>query len=256
MSIHRIVQSTRLKKLSSYDRGEAFNVMLSILAACFPRQEFGSHMHELWDACELFLAHVLAFDRAVQEFRPTFGEETRVYVNMMCDVTWYLWELGQHREALRLLQSTESICSQSIGLKNLEGARIFVNQGCVYSTLNQYHDAGKLFKRALDIREELLQQDHPLLACSYMQMGNTHLNISSQPAGIRSAIDAHQKSLAICLKSPVPDPVAMMVAYHNFCRSLMMGGRLGDAEANLALAEELEVQLGASHRTELYYKSQ
>ncbi|KAK0624304.1 hypothetical protein B0T14DRAFT_495601 [Immersiella caudata] len=62
MSIHRLVQSTRLKNLSDHNRDEAFNVMLPILATCFPKQVLGSHMHERWDYCEVFLAHVLAFD--------------------------------------------------------------------------------------------------------------------------------------------------------------------------------------------------
>jgi tetratricopeptide (TPR) repeat protein len=256
MSIHRVVQSTRLKKLSNPDREAAFSVMLSILATCFPKQVLGSHMHDLWDRCELFLAHVLAFDQAVQELQPQLGGETRVYVNMMCDVTWYLWEIGQHREALRLLQSTESICSKTIGLNTLEGARIFVNRGGVFSSLNRYHDAGKLFKEALNTREGILPEDHPLLACSYMQMGNAYLNTSSEMAGIQNSIEAHEKSLGVRLKLRAAEPIDMIVAYHNFCRSLMMGGRLSDAKANLDKAEELEAQIRASRCTELYHRSQ
>ncbi|KXX79486.1 Clustered mitochondria protein [Madurella mycetomatis] len=254
MSIHRVVQSTRLKTLSQDERQEAFDVVLSILATCFPKQIVGTHMHELWKGCETFLAHVLAFDKAVQRWQPSFGEQNAVYVNMMCDVTWYLWEIGQYNEALRLLESTERICARTIGLNNLEGARIFVNRGSVFSTLNRYKDAGKLFANALHIRRRILPGDHQLLANSYMQMGNYYLNTSSGTTGIEDAIQAHEKVIETRLKSSTTKPTDMIVSYLNFCRSLMMGGRLNDAQANLAKAEELEGKV-RDGRTHLYYRN-
>ncbi|KAK5654035.1 hypothetical protein OQA88_7713 [Cercophora sp. LCS_1] len=255
MSIHRVVQSARLEMLGRDERQEAFDAMLAILATAFPKQVLGSHMHEFWEECEASLAHVLAFDKAVQKWKPSLGQRSAIYVNLMCDVTWYLWEVDQHNEALRLLESTEAICGQTIGLDTLEGARIFVNRGSVLSKLNQYHEAGDLFEKALTIRKRLLPESHQLLANSYMQMGNYYLNTSSGAAGIEKAIQAHQKVIESRLGSAATKPADMIVSYYNLCRSLVMGGRLNDAEENLAKAQLLEGELRGGPQTSLYYKS-
>lgn len=250
ISIHRFAQSTRLNLMTLEERQEAFDVALSILATCFPKQVLGSHMHELYEGCEAFLPHVLAFEKAVQEKKPSFLQrDAEMYVNMMCDVTWYLWEIGQHNEALRLLDSAESICSQTIGLDTLEAARIFVNRGSVFSTLNKYRDAGLLFEKALDIRSGCLPDGHQLLANSYMQMGNYYLNTSSGTTGVENAIHYHQKVVNIRLSSPATEPAVMINSYLNLCRSLMKGGRLGDAETYLGEAERIEGQLRDSPQT-------
>ncbi|GAB1312456.1 hypothetical protein MFIFM68171_02666 [Madurella fahalii] len=238
MSIHRVAQSTRLKMLGQPERQEAFDMVLSILAARFPQQVLGNHMHELWEGCETFLDQVLAFDKAVQRWQPSLLE-TKVYVNMMCDCTWYLWEIGQHDEALTRLEWLERLCSRTIGLHTLEGARILVNRGCVFSTLNRYEEAGMLFEHALQIRSQMLSGDHPLLANSYMQMGNYYTSLGK----VDDAVEAHEKVIQIRLGSPTTTPSSMAVSYFNYCRSLLLCGRFDEAERYLRKAEDVEMRV-------------
>lgn len=87
ISIHRVVQSTRLKMISSSERNEAFDVALSTLRDCFPRQAHGNHMYDVWDECGKYFTHVLAFARAEREWTPKLDNYT-VYINMICDCTW------------------------------------------------------------------------------------------------------------------------------------------------------------------------
>jgi tetratricopeptide (TPR) repeat protein len=242
-----------MKLMSPRERQDAFDVALSVLTASFPKQVLGGHMHELWPDCETFLAHVLAFDKAVQQRQPSFlRQDAEMYVNMMCDVTWYLWEMGQYEAALKLLSSTEAICCQIIGQNSLEAARIFVNRGCVLSTLNRYQDAGRLFEKALHIRREQLPDNHQLLANSYMQMGNYYLNSWPGKTGIDNAIEAHKKVVEIRLRSSTTEPTVMINSYLNYSRSLMMGAILGEAESCLKKAEEVEDQFRDSCQTKVY----
>jgi len=89
ISIHRVVQSTRIKMITPTERNEAFDMALSTLRACFPCQVLGNHMYDVWDECGKYLPHVLAFSRAEQEWRPKLNSYTD-YINMMCDCTWYV----------------------------------------------------------------------------------------------------------------------------------------------------------------------
>jgi tetratricopeptide (TPR) repeat protein len=250
MSIHRLVQKTRLKLISDVEREQAFDLALSTLKICFPSQVLGNHMHSVWDACESFLVHVLAFHKAVRDWQPTLGDNA-AYINMMCDCTWYLWEIGQYDEALRLLEQIEGICRQTIGLHTLEGARIYVNRGSVFSTLNRYEEAGKLFEEGLRIRSDLLPKDDPLLANSYMQMGNYY----ASQGQVDKAVRAHKRAIEIRAKSSETPEGIMIISHFNICRSLLMGSRLDEAEAYLKTAEELEPRLGQG-REALYYRSQ
>lgn len=87
ISIHRFIQSTRLKMISTSDRNEAFDVALSTLRHCFPHQTLGNHMYNVWDECAKYFTHVLVFSRAEREWTPKLSNHT-VYINMMCDCTW------------------------------------------------------------------------------------------------------------------------------------------------------------------------
>jgi tetratricopeptide (TPR) repeat protein len=169
----------------------------------------------------------------------------------LTSVLRYLWEVGQYDEALKLLDQTESICAQTVGLHSLEAARIYVNRGSVFSTLNRYDEAGKLFKRGLQIRSALLPENSSLLANSYMQMGNY---FTSQ-GQVEDAVRAHRQVIGIREKAPETPSGIMIISYFNICRSLLMGNRVDEAEAYLRRAEGLEPQLEQG-REAFSYRSQ
>lgn len=83
-----------MKTISEAERQEAFSNTLALLASHFPKQVIGSHMHNLWDGCEVFLAHVLAFDNVVRKWNPVFGNSASTYINMICDCTWQVGAFG------------------------------------------------------------------------------------------------------------------------------------------------------------------
>ena len=88
-TLHRIVQSTRLNNISKQERDEAFTTSLYLLAASFPKQVLGNHMYGQWPDCELFLPHVLSFDKALEKYGWDIdASKALTYVNMMCDMTW------------------------------------------------------------------------------------------------------------------------------------------------------------------------
>lgn len=268
MTVHRVVQSTRFKIMSVEERQETFDVALSILAARFPQQVLGNHMHNLWDDCEVFLPHVLAFDNAVKQWRPMLDDPS-VYINMMCDCTWYaltshkgcslcrgadqwivryLWEIGQYDEALKRLEWVEVFCTETIGLSTLEAARIYVNRGSVYSTLNRYEDAGGLFQQGLNIRKELLPDDNQLVANSYMQVGNYY---TSQER-VDDAIDAHRHVIEVREKSPLTPIGMMVISYFNLCRTLLLGNRFDEADEYLRKAEQWEKRMPVGREALMY----
>lgn len=87
ISIHRVVQSTRLKMISDSERSDAFDTALSTLRGCFPCQILGDHMHSVGNECGKYLAHVLAFSKAEREWTPKLRSYPD-YINLMCDCTW------------------------------------------------------------------------------------------------------------------------------------------------------------------------
>ncbi len=160
--------------------------------------------------------------------------------------------MGQYDKALELLDSTERIFSERVpgAMRTLECARIYVGRGSVFSTLNRYDEAGFLFEEALKIRIGLLEPDDPLVANSYMQMGN----YLTSKGKVDAATRAHQKVIEIRAKSPNTPPNIMTISYFNICRSLLMANKLGEAEMYLAKAEELEPRLERG-REQLYHKN-
>lgn len=86
-TLHRIVQSTRLKVIPDEERGHAFHTAVHLLAACLPQQVLGNHMYGQWLDCEIYLPHVLSFKRATSDFWNMSDTEAKTYVNMVCDAT-------------------------------------------------------------------------------------------------------------------------------------------------------------------------
>ncbi|KAI1128111.1 hypothetical protein F5Y10DRAFT_292289 [Nemania abortiva] len=238
LSVHRLVQNTRLRMLHDDDRNEAFNAMLLILSHHFPKQALGDHMHALWGKCEVFLGSVLAFDTAVNQWQPRLDDPSS-FLNLICDCTWYLWEIGQYEEALPRLASSEAFCASTIGLGSLEAARIYVNQGSVYSSLNRYGEAGPLFQKALDIRRVLLPQDHQLVVNSYMQVGN-YLTWQGQ---CDDAVAAHEHVVRMRETYTTLSPGIAIISYLNLSRALLMAKRLAEATKAVDKAESWEEKL-------------
>ncbi len=160
----------------------------------------------------------------------------------------YLWESGQYDEAISRLEWAETVCRDLIGLQTLEAARIYVNRGSVFSTLNRYDDAGPLFQKALDIRQKVLPEDDQLLANSHMQIGNWYTSLERVDDAIRS----HRRAIDIRRGSPLTTPRLMAISYFNLSRSLLMGGRLDEAKRNLEQAQELEKGLLPSTEAPYY----
>ncbi|VUC20828.1 unnamed protein product [Clonostachys rosea] len=248
LSVHRVVQSARLQMLTDTNRQEAFNTTLTILSACFPRQKSGDHMNADWNDCERFFAHVLAFDTAVQNWNPVLADY-EAYINLICDVTWYLWEIGQYDEALGRLNWIEEICEKTIGLDTLEAARVYVNRGSVFSSLNRYDEAGQLFQKGLTIRQTLLPADDQLLGNSYMQVGNYY----ASQGKIEEAIRSHRQVIRIRESSPETPPGIMIISYFNICRCLLLGTQLAEAERMLEMAQLWENKL--NQEESLYHKN-
>ncbi|KAK4195514.1 hypothetical protein QBC40DRAFT_315968 [Triangularia verruculosa] len=252
ISLHRVVQTTRLKRMSDFEREGAFSMALWLLRKRFPRQELGAHMHNVWDTCETFLLQVLAFENSVRAWMPLFiGDEASDYINLICDCAWYLWEIGQHNKGLSILDAAEKGYVQVIGAESLNAARIYVIRGSIYSTLNQYDKSGPLFLEALRLHQKLLTPDHPLIANSLMQVGNYY---TSQDEFDR-AINSHREALRIRQSCQGTPPHMMALSYFNLCRPLIMTNRsenLLEAEGLLKLAKAAEERL--NHRLLVYYK--
>lgn len=160
-----------------------------------------------------------------------------------------MWEIGRYDEALKLLEHVETVCSKTNNLESLEAARIYVNRGSIFSTLNRYDEAGRLFDKGLQIRSRLLRQDDPLLANSYMQMGNYY---TSQDH-FDDAVQAHLRVIDIRGRSSETPVGIRIISYFNLCRSLLMSDRLHEAETYLKKAEALEPTLDKD-RELLQYK--
>lgn len=114
-----------------------------------------------------------------------------------------------------------------------------MNKGSVFSSLNRYDEAGELFQKGLEIREQALPGDHQLLINSYMQVGNYY----TWQERIDHAISTHQLVISMREKSTFTTPGMMIVSCLNLSRSLLMGNFLDEAERILDKASIWETRL-------------
>lgn len=123
-----------------------------------------------------------------------------------------------------------------------------MNRGSVYSTLNRYDDAGALFREGLRIRKQHLRDDDPLLANSYMQVGNYY----TSQGDIGNAVSYHRQGILIRERSPQVSPNMMVISYFNLCRTLLLGKQEREASEMLEKAQEWEKLLPPGREATIY----
>ncbi|OJD34141.1 phosphorylase superfamily protein [Diplodia corticola] len=245
ISVHRLVQRVRLNNVSTEEKEEAFEVALRLLARNFPKQHLGAHLHDQWARCELFLSHVLAIDTMVHQLSPELKDPVS-YIDMLCDCTWYLWEIEQYDEALGRLEQLEKLCAETIGIKTLQGARILVNRGSIYARCDHLLESGACFRRALEIRQRLLPDDDQLLANSYMQVGNWY---TSQ--GQYDQAERHLRSSIKIRDASIPGQT--IISHQNLARCLQLQGKLDESGDIVNKSAEVERAMGTSKEAQ-YHK--
>lgn len=99
--------------------------------------------------------------------------------------------------------------------------------GILFNRLGEYQRALEMDEKALEIRKKALPEDHPDLAQSYNNVGNTYSNIGDY----QKALECQQKALEICEKALPADHPRPASSLNNLGSTY---GELGDYQKALA----------------------
>jgi len=133
-----------------------------------------------------------AFDIREKAFGSNSLEVAQSYHNLASVYT----AMKKFPKALQFHKQALAIREKLVGLKHISIAESYNNLACVHEACSppNYQEALKLFKKALDIKEEVLEnKQHPQIALSYNNIGT----IYSKTGKYSEALKLYQKSLQI-----------------------------------------------------------
>ncbi|KAL9041858.1 MAG: hypothetical protein Q9214_003963, partial [Letrouitia sp. 1 TL-2023] len=229
LSIHRLVQNTVRNRMTNEIRIIAFRVLINLLYHVYPRQQLGMAMEHAWDDCELFLPQVLVVASHFLRLRDA-DLETKQFVEVLHNATWYMQEKGMFEQLLPLAETTKAIIAATDQGESLLMGEIYNTLGNVHLEIGNLEECEENFKRVRDIRVKHCAPDDPSianinnnlsLAETALERYETAVQLSYKTIKIRENLEDEQYSTY--KKKTLP------INYSNLCRILYTMGKLDEA---------------------------
>ncbi len=152
-------------------------------------------------------------------------------------------EQKDYARAVPLYEEVLSI-QRAVGEQSAEYARWLNNYGLMHLEAGNLESAAELLKQALEIRLEVLPENHPDLASSLLSLANLESvrhNIAAVKQHVKEALEIYQEQFG-------SNHYTVAVALNNLANIYLHRGELGEAEHLLRQAHEMLVSsLGSSH---------
>ncbi|KAI1215007.1 uncharacterized protein F4807DRAFT_466343 [Annulohypoxylon truncatum] len=231
ITVHRLIQSAAIRRLSSPDRPRYFDVVTQLLSWGFPdtwSKDIG-HQINAWQKCEKCLPHIdhLAKLSKKHNIQPSNAQQ---YAELLLRCSWYLYE----RETYDIARSLVNAAVQTFEDKStLAYASAIDLAGLIDLDMCQPLLALKPFQEALEIRKRRLGPDDSFIAFSlnnialaYTEMGN-----------LEEAYSTHQQAIDIRLRTN-SDRIGN--SYSNMSSLLLRMGKPDEAEEMLGRCPSLK----------------
>lgn len=247
LSIHRMVRWAIFRKWTKEDSQMAFDRVIKLLGAVFPRQVKGQTLTVGADLerCRAAAAHVYALEVQYRELKSNVHVSID-FAELLANYGFYLIERGQPKTALGILYSAREICEAEVGdTPNLITALVLNNIAVVHSGLNQIPQALELNLRVITFRETLLGGNNQELANSFINLATNYYDLDQ----LKKAETYYLRALEIFEREPEVTPQMLAVLLSNAGRNYVRLERYTEAEDMLSRALALQ----RTHNGNLHY---
>ncbi|KAH8813358.1 hypothetical protein F5884DRAFT_879629 [Xylogone sp. PMI_703] len=191
LSIHRLVQAAIVRGLKEDERSKYFDVIVRILSWGFPdtRSEDVGHQFHAWAKCEKCLPHVNHLVKQAKRYNIA-TKDPQLYGELLLRCSWYLYEREWYDVAGTLAQVALETFQDK---KSLAYASAVDLSGLINLDLNRPEIALPPFQATLEIREEKLGSQDPLIASSLNNIALAYTEMGE----LDKAYDFHNKAIKI-----------------------------------------------------------
>ncbi|RFU25604.1 hypothetical protein B7463_g10737, partial [Scytalidium lignicola] len=193
LSIHRLVQAAVVRGLTEDVRSKYFDIAVRILSWGFPDtwSEDVGHQFQAWTKCEKCLPHVNYLVKQAKKYKIS-AKDPQLYGELLLRCSWYLYE----REWYDVSRTLVDVALETFqNKKTLAYASAIDLSGLIDLDLNQPEKALSPFETALQIREEKLGPEDPLIASSINNIALAYTEIGD----LDKAYEMHQRAIKIRL---------------------------------------------------------
>ncbi|KAI9811064.1 MAG: hypothetical protein M1827_005646 [Pycnora praestabilis] len=215
LSVHRLVQSVVLARLSPPERVESMDYAIKLLGKGFPNtwQSDIGHQFSTWTRCEMCLPH-----------KPSY------YMALLTRHVRYLYEREVYDEALEMIRIALQHFDDTSTLAHASAVDLL---GLLELDTNNAEKALLHFSDALRIRESSLGSENALIASSLNNIALAYTEL----AELEQAVAFHQKAINIRLRTQ-SDRIGN--SYSNLSSTLLRMGKADEAEEVLARCPSLK----------------
>jgi tetratricopeptide (TPR) repeat protein len=208
-------------------RQTAFGVSVGLLNRVFPKMGGNTSLYGHWHTCSLYIDHVLSLAAQWSHFSKTSYplKSTLDMDELLKNAAWYLFEIGEMRENLALL---EIALESNLDKGSLFHSQLLNNKGCLYHDLNNLGLSREAHEGAIQIRKALLSEDDPDLVNSYNNLGN----LMTSEGNFDESIALFENVAAARERTAVgEDKTYLHLAYLSIGRAHLFAARYGLAQS-------------------------
>ena len=160
ISVHRVVQEAFFY-VNKFERQDAFYAAVYLIYDAFPKQVNGRPLHGAWERCERYVQDGIFLADRYTEFR-RIGDPVKAPPELrllLMNVSWYLYEIGDYRESLRIANIGYGLCDER---ESLDYAHLRNTAGSCYHELMELNHARVAWEEALAVRKKLFAEPEEL----------------------------------------------------------------------------------------------
>ncbi|KAI0024434.1 P-loop containing nucleoside triphosphate hydrolase protein [Xylariomycetidae sp. FL0641] len=231
LSVHRLVQSAAIRRLSKLERPKYFDTAVQLLSWGFPdtwSKDVG-HQIDAWKKCEKCLPHIDHLSKLIKQ-HSIQSSDMEKYAELLLRCSWYLYERETYDIARSLVDSAVRTFEDKFTLAYASAIDL---AGLIDLDLCQPERALQPFKEALAIRETKLGADDSFIAFSLNNIALAYTEMGR----LDDAYSVHQQAIDIRLRTN-SDRIGN--SYSNMASLLLRMGKPDEAEEMLARCPSLK----------------
>lgn len=237
ISIHRLVQQAWLSSQESQaSLWQIFDYATNCLSSIYPRQVNGESMQQDFPQCRALTPHIMSLhSHYMQFFAPSdnkqskeYPQETKLFVQLLADAGWFLYETNQWETAMMLFSTGEKLCLIYFNdAPHKLTALIYNNIGVIHNSMYNPEESMKYAKMSLAIREKCLSEDDPEMGNSYANVGHTLVDTGRY----REAQVYYTRAVEVHERAKVPSSDLLEGAYTCMGMCMLFLNQLTEAES-------------------------
>ncbi|MCJ1396521.1 hypothetical protein MMC18_009412, partial [Xylographa bjoerkii] len=231
ISVHRLVQSAVLTRLSTEEKTKISSYAVKLLLKGFPNtwESDVGHQFSAWKFCEMCLPHVNFLVSQVRKWKVKLMDP-QSFADLVLRCCWYLYERENYYQALNMIQIA---LDNFTNKHSLAYASAIDLHGLLQLDIDETRIALENVEVALKIREEILGVDDAFIASSLNNLGLVYTEIGDTTR----AFEYHQRAINLRLRA-MSNRIGN--SYSNMSNTLLRMGKPDEAEGMLARCPSLK----------------